>query len=231
MLMRRLRDQDGFTLSEMLVAITIAMVVSLAAFSLIEFVMKQTGQATGRIDATQRGRMAMETITRQLRSQVCLPSGTASMVNRSGNVTDANSVSFFVDFSDGSDSTKAPDLHTLSFDAANKKIVETDIVGGKNANPIADLPYTGAPVTKTLLTDVVGLTGGTPVFRYYAYDGTAFTPPISAANLKKIAQIKIAFMALPSRGKATDRGTVVFQDQIFVRDVDPNVAIPNPTCA
>jgi prepilin-type N-terminal cleavage/methylation domain-containing protein len=231
MLMRRLRAHDGFTLPELLVAMTIAMVVSLAAFSLIEFVMKQTGQATGRIDATQRGRIAMETITRQLRSQVCLPSGTPSMVNRTGNVTDASNVSFFVDFHDGSDATLAPDLHTLSFDAANKRIVESDIVGGKNATPITDLPYTGTPVKKTLLTDVVGLLDGTPVFRYYAYDGTAFTPPISAANLKKIAQIKIAFMALPTRAKPNARGSVVFQDQVFVRDVDPNVAIPNPTCA
>jgi len=231
MLMRRLRAHDGFTLPELLVAMTIAMVVSLAAFSLIEFVMKQTGQATGRIDATQRGRIAMETITRQLRSQVCLPSGTPSMVNRPGNVTDADDISFFVDFRDGSDPTLAPDLHTLSFDAANKRIVESDIAGGKNLNPVTDLPYNGTPASKTILTDVVAPPDGTPVFRYYAYDGTAIPLPISAANLKKIAQIKIAFMALPSRGKATDRGTVLFQDQIFVRDVDPNVAIPNPTCA
>ena len=231
MLMRRLRRQDGFTLPEVLVAITIAMIVSLAAFSLIEFVMKQTGQTTGRIDAVQRGRMAMETITRQLRSQVCLPSSTPSMVNRTGNVTDAGNVSFFVDFSDGSDSTKAPDLHTISFDAANKQFAESDIIGGKNATPLKDLPYDGTPVKKILLSDVVALTDGTPVFRYYAYDGTQITPPVSAANLKKIAQIKIAFMVLPSRGKATDKGTVIFQDQIFVRDVDPNVAIPNPTCA
>src|SRR3954471_19596825 len=203
--MRRLREQDGFTLPELLVAITVAMVVSLAAFSLIEFVMKQTGQATGRIDATQRGRIAMETITRQLRSQVCLPSGTPSMVNRPGNVTDADDISFFVDFRDGSDPTLAPDLHTLSFDAATKRITESDIVGGKNANPIIDLPYGGTPVNRTVLTDVVGLPDGTPVFRYYAYDGTALPSPVSAANLKKIAQIRIAFMALPSRGKATDR--------------------------
>jgi prepilin-type N-terminal cleavage/methylation domain-containing protein len=229
--MRRLREQDGFTLPELLVAITVAMVVSLAAFSLIEFVMKQTGQATGRIDATQRGRIAMETITRQLRSQVCLPSGTPSMVNRTSNVSDADDVSFFVDFHDGSDPAIAPDLHTVSFDAANRQIVESDIVGGKNANPVVDLPYTGTPVKKTLLTDVVALPDGTPVFRYYAFDGTALPSPVTAANLKKIAQIKIAFMALPSRGKPTDRGTVVFQDQIFVRAVDPNVAIPNPTCA
>lgn len=231
MLTRRLRQQEGFTLPEVLIAVAIAMIISLAAFSLIDFVMKQTGQTTGRIDATQRGRMAMDTITRQLRSQVCLPSGTPSMVNRIGNVTDANSVSFFVDFSDGSDSTLAPELHTISFDAASKQVSETVIKGGKNATPLKDLPYDGTAFKKTILSDVVALTDGTPVFRYYAYDGTAITPPVSVANLKKIAQIKIAFTVLPTRGKTTDRGAVTLQDQIFVRDVDPNVAIPNPTCA
>jgi prepilin-type N-terminal cleavage/methylation domain-containing protein len=229
--MRRLREQDGFTLMEMMTAIAIAMIVSLAAFSLIEAVMKRTGETSGRIDATQRGRVAMETITRELRSQVCLPSGTPSMWSRAGNTTDANNATFFVDFSDGSDATLAPDLHTISFDAANKRIVESVYKGAKNANPAVDLPYGGVPAKTTILSDVVGLDDGTPVFRYYAYDGTALPSPVSAANLKKIAQIKIAFEALPSRGKTTDRGTVVFQDQIFVRDVDPNVAIPNPVCA
>jgi prepilin-type N-terminal cleavage/methylation domain-containing protein len=231
LLMRRLRQQDGFSLPEMLTAIAIALIVSLAAFSLIDAVLKRTGATTGRIDATQRGRTAMEAITRELRSQVCLPSGTPSMWSRTGNPTDANSATFFVDFSDGGDPSLAPDLHTITFDPVKKQIVESVYKGAKNPTPAVDLPYNGTPVKKVLLTDVVGLADGTPVFRYYAYDGTVLPSPVSAANLKKLAQVKIAFKALPSRGKSTDPGTVVFQDQIFVRDVDPNVAIPNPVCA
>jgi prepilin-type N-terminal cleavage/methylation domain-containing protein len=234
MLMRRLREQDGFTLPELLVAISIALIVSLAAFSLIEFVMKQTGEVNGRVEATQRGRIAMDTITRQLRSQVCLPSGTPSMYSRAGNVTDDNNATFFVDFRDGSDPTIAPDLHTLSFVEDEDKvgqIVESDYAGKQNLNPAVDLPYNAPPVTKVLLNGVVRVDDATPIFRYFKYDGTAIATPVSAADLKKLATIKIAFRVLPAGTRPSDRGNVVFQDQIFVRDVDPNVAIPNPTCA
>ena len=69
--MRRLRAEDGFTLPELLVTMAIALIVSLATFSLIEVVMKRSGDIGARVETTQRGRTAMDLITRQLRSQVC----------------------------------------------------------------------------------------------------------------------------------------------------------------
>jgi prepilin-type N-terminal cleavage/methylation domain-containing protein len=231
-LIRRLRAQDGFTLVEMLAAIAIAMVVSLAAFSLIDAVLRRTGETTGRVDATQRGRIAMDTVTRQLRSQVCLPSGTPSMFSRTGNLTDRDTATFFVDFSDGSQATKAPELHSIAFDAANARIVESDYVSADPATSLKDPAYPTTPTrVNTLATDVAAVDASTPVFRYYTFNGVQLNSPLSAADLKTVAQIKVAFRAMPPRGKPTDRGTVVFQAQVFVRNVDPNAAIPNPVCA
>jgi hypothetical protein len=54
------------------------MIVSLATFALIETTMKKSGDAAARVEAAQRGRVAMDIITRQLRSQVCITSNSAA---------------------------------------------------------------------------------------------------------------------------------------------------------
>ena len=68
----RLRSEGGFTLPELLTTMWIAGVIMLAAFALVDFVMKRTAEAEQRVEATQRGRTGMDLITRQLRSQVCV---------------------------------------------------------------------------------------------------------------------------------------------------------------
>jgi prepilin-type N-terminal cleavage/methylation domain-containing protein len=235
LLMTRPRNQDGFTLPEMLIAMTIALAVSLASFSLIEFTMKRSGDISGRVDATQRGRTAMDTVTRQLRSQVCLPSGTAAMFSRAANTTDNVDATFFVDFSDGGDRSIAPDLHSISYDAANTQLIENDYAGGKNATPAVDLPYNGTPVRRVLLTGVTQIDAATPIFSYYASDGTRLgtgaTFAVTGADLKRIALIKVAFHTAAGRGQDTGPNGVDLQDQVFVRSFDPNTASTTSTCA
>ncbi len=67
-----LSDERGMTLIEMLVAMSVGMVVLLAAFMLLDRSFTASGQIADREDALQRGRQAMELMTRQLRSQVCV---------------------------------------------------------------------------------------------------------------------------------------------------------------
>jgi prepilin-type N-terminal cleavage/methylation domain-containing protein len=240
MLMRRLRDQDGMTLPEMLVAISMALIVSLATFSLIEFTMRRSAEISGRVDANQRGRVAMETITRQLRSQVCQPSGTPPIFSRAGNVTDGNGVTFFVDFTDGSQAATTPvDMHTIRYvpptaPAVAGTIVEQDYTGTLGANASIDPTYSATPYrTRTLLTDVVPVSPGAPIFRYYLYNSTTpLATPVTGSALGSIASIQIAYRALPSRSTTTTaRGNVVFQDLVTVREVDPNATNPAPQCA
>ena len=74
--LRQLRsDERGFTLPELLIAMAIGLIVLLAAFMLLDrAVSARPGRRPpGRL---QRGRLAMELITRQLRSQVCLGDAT-----------------------------------------------------------------------------------------------------------------------------------------------------------
>jgi prepilin-type N-terminal cleavage/methylation domain-containing protein len=252
--MSRLRAQEGMTLVEVLVALTITLIVSLATFALIGVVMTRAGEIGSRVDTTQRGRQAMDFITRQLRSQVC--------VQRTGELTDDRavyaatplSVTFFSDLGDESIRTgntiKAPDLRSLSLESG--KLLERIWAGTAVGTGITQtVTYTGYPAsgatTRQILDSVgnietTGSSGtGTPlVFRYYKYD-TA-TPPqpsvemdasagLTIAQLQQVARITVSFRAIPSRGKATDRAATVLTANIYVRSADPNSKTPRPVCS
>jgi type II secretory pathway component PulJ len=231
--MSRLRDDRGMTLMEMLVAMVIGMIVCLAVFSLVDFTMRRSGEIGGRVSANQSGRVAMDLITRQLRSQVCLPSGTPPMFSRTGNITDDSNATFFVDLTSGSDPTKAPELHTLTYDAGTHRIVERDYTDTLPADVTQDPAYLGAPKTRTLISDVSAV-AGTPVFKYFTFAGAQVPTPVTGDALATIASVQVTFRALPTRFNPKDptpRGNVVFQNRVTVREVDPNVPDPEPECA
>lgn len=69
---RRFRDEDdGFTLVELLTAITIGVVIVAAAFGAATAANRLQNKTTMRIDAINRGRNAMEAVTSAVRSQQC----------------------------------------------------------------------------------------------------------------------------------------------------------------
>ncbi len=69
----KLRRDDGMTLVEMLVGISVGVVVIFAAYLAMQAALQMQVRTAGRVDAAQRGRAAMETITRDIRAQMCLP--------------------------------------------------------------------------------------------------------------------------------------------------------------
>jgi type II secretory pathway pseudopilin PulG len=244
----RLRQEGGFTLPELLTAITIAMIISLATFSLVEFTMKRAGEVDQRVDATQRGRALMDTLTRQLRSQVCLDANTPAMATRTGDITDGSTATFYSDFSDGTGTATKPaaELHKLAYDPTSGRVLDYiyDTSWDKTKTPwvpvVAATPRVGTP--KVIASDVVP-NGSTPMFQYYAYDAAATpapnvllnpvpTTPMVLADLARVARIDITFRMLPTRAiSATAPGSIVLQDQVYVRAADPNDDAPTPTCA
>jgi prepilin-type N-terminal cleavage/methylation domain-containing protein len=231
LMLDRLRNEDGMTLPEMLIAIIIALVVSFAAFTLIEVVMRRTAETQGRVEASQKGRAAMDTMTRQLRSQVCLATNVPPMA-----AAQDNTMSFYVDLNDPSTNAQ-PELHTLTYDPAARTIVERDFVGTGTAPSIT---YPTTPTRVRTLAENVVLQGTTPMFRYYAYNApaagvtprpdTLLSTPLSATNLGLVARIELSFRTLVPRS-TSNRGSIVLQDQVYVRAADPNDPAPTPTCA
>jgi len=223
-----LRREDGFTLPELLVTISIGMILSLATFSLVEFVMNRSGEVAARVDASQRSRVAMDLITRQLRGQVCLSTTVGPLV-----AADKNSVTFYVDFTDQSNPDTPPEKHKLTYvepvaPSTVGKITEDVYVGTSNhATPPVFTYPAKATSSKDLLINVQQYNGA-PIFAYYAFDTsnppkpvTPLTSPLSAADLARVARIDVAFRAWPG-GRSTSNTSVALQDQVAVRQADPN---------
>jgi hypothetical protein len=194
------------------------MVILLAAFMLLDRSFSASGQIADRSEALQRGRLTMDLITRQLRSQVCL-GNTVPMVAGSD-----LSVTFYADMTDGSTPIKK---RTLSYDVTTDTITES-VVPGVGTYPA--LTFTGAPTSVPLLTKVDQILDGTPpttprpIFRYYGYkvgglpgELEQLSAPLSAASLSRVALIKIGFRAFAARTLMNDKDSAVLEDDVYVR--------------
>jgi type II secretory pathway pseudopilin PulG len=240
----RLRAQEGFTLPELLTTMSISIIVLLGAFGLLDVVMKRTGETRARVETAQVGREALETMTQQLRSQVCPSTSIASLAAAS-----ANSVTFYADLSNGAAAVKdRVQKRVLTYDPAARTITQSVYlptgVGTATTPPGPTFPAT-ASSTRVLAANVD--TDGQAIFRYFAYaPGTAatattaataatptveLTAPTAAADLARIARIQIAFVAKSANPTMVDRGALTLHDQVVLRAADPNDLAPVPKCA
>jgi hypothetical protein len=204
----RLADEGGFTIAELMATIVVSMIVLFALFGLVDNATRRQSVATDRIDANDRGRSAMDTISSQLRSRVCIGGAQGSLVSAS-----ADQIEFFASLGlTVEKETESQRLvlqrRRLTFDPPPDIGASTPVggslrydvreevwVGTAAAPALPPGPPTGATRTRTLLTNV-SLTQSVPFFRYYAQGGeTALPVPLSAADLTKVARIDIAFSA------------------------------------
>jgi prepilin-type N-terminal cleavage/methylation domain-containing protein len=217
-LVARLRSERGFTLVEVLVAASVGSLVMIGILDLLDGSLKQSTSVNARIDSTQRGRVAMESITRELRSQVCFtPNGTTPAVSLT--YADPYKVTFYA--FNGTTSFR-PDRRTLFWDTNSDSIKET-------VEPGVGTPVTsfGTPATRTIATNIKpppngGASG--PVFEYYRTGGTQLsTTPLSAANLPLVGLIRVRFKTNTGvAGNTAGNVYTSYESKVFVRTADPN---------
>jgi prepilin-type N-terminal cleavage/methylation domain-containing protein len=223
----RLRQEDGFTLVELLVAMVIGLIVIFAGFNLIDSSVRVNASVAGRTDAAQRGRIGVDEITRALRSQVCA-NGVAPVTTAT-----PTQVTFTADLSDGS---RVADLRSLTYDPTGDKVTET-VTPGSGTEP--NVVFTGTPKSSVVLTDAdpdPSAAGGA-VFTYFAATagsgGAQFTSlgsTVAAADLPRIARIDIGLSVRPARSATGDKRSALFDDSVIVRSVNPDSATPVATC-
>jgi Tfp pilus assembly protein PilW len=235
--MSRFRAQDGMTLPEVLIAATVGFVVLAATLGLLESSVRLNTGVMSKTDAMQRGRLAMDRVTQELRSQVCLNLTTPAILP---DVSTADSITFYSDFGPG-DITQPPIKRTITFDAASGNIIETTIKGAA-AGP-GNFTFTGSPSKQVLFENaarVVEDDGTTvPFLKYFAYQdvGTppvrktteVLSPPLNAAAAARVARIEVSFAARPTGSKDIQHATDI-KDQVTVRHADPNLTVPDPLC-
>jgi prepilin-type N-terminal cleavage/methylation domain-containing protein len=227
--MRRLSSERGFTLTELVIAMALGMIVLLAAFTVIDRSFINNKAITDREDALQRGRITLEQMTRQIRSMTC--AGQYTPVTKG---TD-NEVDFYAYMGDPTaGGSTLPQLHKLVYDPTALTISETDYplasVGTNTTAPtISNTPSFGPRV---LLNNVVPVTG-TPIFTYYTYDPTATqgtggfsaltsgSAGLSTVDQARVVKVAISFLTRPTGIKISDPHSTTFQDDVFWRAVDP----------
>lgn len=241
--MKQLRSEDGFTIVELLIACSLGLVILFAAAGLMELAATSHKQTTDRVQAVQRGRLTLDLMTRQLRSQVCLAAtNTTPGQNASLQVGEGDQVSFYASLSSAPTTSGVLqiDRRTLRFEpsAGNPqegRIVEQVFAGTGTALP--QFPgYPATPTSTRVLADKVRrATPGAPIFRYFKYNANAsgdtveLAAPVSATDREIAVRIDVAFDAYPDAGGDPERRTV-FTDQAYVRTADPTDPLRSPKC-
>lgn len=232
---RRLRqlhaDQGGFSLTELLVSMLIGTVLLMAALMLLDRSTAASSEIADRQETVQRGRQAMQVITRTIRSQVCLGDPIKPIVSG-----DPNHIQFYADLGDG---TQNVQLRTIRYDdTLPKKPIVEQVVEGVGTYPA--LTFGGAPTQRTILERVertkVGSTDQ-PIFRFYAFatgglpgDFVELPTPLSATDTARVALVKIAYVAMPDRGTLKDLDSTTLYGDVYVRLVDPSRPQEGPRC-
>jgi prepilin-type N-terminal cleavage/methylation domain-containing protein len=227
--MTRLRDEDGFTLIELLVSMIVGTIVILAAFMVLDATGTLATRAQDRVDATQRGRLAMDVIGSELRSQVCLPGAIPPVEAGAGPTT----ITFYSNLGDES---AAPTRRRIYIQG--DAIMEQTWTGTYAGIPGAQtVNWSALPTTKTLVQPVAQA-GAVPYFKFWGFDvnlpATINTPlnvtPLSAADAAKVVQVDVSFVARPTRASVASPRDSTFQQSIFFRTADPMDPGKGPKC-
>jgi len=226
------REESGMTLIELLVASTLGIIVITAAFQVLIVGMKGTQRVAAGVDTVQRGRQAMENVTRELRTQICLPTLTGPQpAILSG---DGTTVSFYADLGD---ENLTPDLRTISF-AGNQITEKTYANTGTTTSP-AFSGYPGTPATTRVLATNVVQDGSTPYLRYYKFSTTDPIEPsiqvgasaaLTADEKARVVQINVTFVGQPSGPNADPASQAVMDNKVFVRTSSASDPERSPAC-
>jgi prepilin-type N-terminal cleavage/methylation domain-containing protein len=156
--------QAGFTLVELLVAMSIGSVVIFAVSAIMIVSLHQTQRTFTSVDATRQARTALATIENELHSG-CV-NGDAPVQATS----DANALNF-LSYTGGA-ANPAPVWHVLSYSngTLTDSVYPAVYTPSSTGHTWTQGGTPGTPTSQTtLLTNVAQQPGSVPIFKYYAY--------------------------------------------------------------
>ena len=224
--MTRARDESGWTLIELLMAMTIGVVVLLATFMLIDASAPLAQKTQDRVDAAQRGRLAMEIIGAELRSQVCMPGAVPPIMPT---VSDGSNVWFY---GNNQDQDSLPQKHHIYVQGT---VLKEDTWQGTGS--VSNVTFPAMPTQTRVLLDPVGLVAGVPLFRFYGFDANLpasvnqpIIVPVSVADSRRVVQVNVSFVARPTNATAASGRDSTFQQAVFFRTADPTDPMKGANC-
>lgn len=217
--LRRLaRDEDGFSLTELIVAIALGGIVLAAALTFFTNGVISSAQVQDRSDAAQRARIGFDRVTSLLQAQVCNGVGDSGTPVVAG---DGNSVTFTADVTKVDDPPMGYKLRYLP--ASQQLWVDSYTLGAEDPNT-GYRTWPANPVRSEQLMQRVAPDGTTRPFRYYGTDDTTTGDPVelgSSAALTtserpRVLRIDLTLRALPTRtNTTTDRPATLLSTQSY----------------
>jgi prepilin-type N-terminal cleavage/methylation domain-containing protein len=172
-------DDQGVTLIELLVAMLMALVVSLAAFSILQFTTDDVSRITSRAHVNQTGRVALEKIMLQLHS-ACV-SVNVNPIQLGSSETKIKFISETSSLNSSNEPTSSfatVKKHELLYTPPSGKVAGTltektwKSTGTNSSNGEYNFNEAETPTTKLLLTGIVETTKEgkeAPIFQYFRY--------------------------------------------------------------
>lgn len=223
-----LRREDGITLIELLVVCLVGFVVLSAAAGLVDASGRSSARVSDEVEVAQRARLAMERVTRELRSQVCLDAATPPIADgQEASITFYNQIDGNPDF--------RPKRQRISYSSASRGSIVQESWPSTSTGP----PWTfaAAPTVRTLLTDV-GRLSSQPIFRYYSFDGagelttpldSTLAAPIATNSTARVVRVDVSFEALPTSGYTEQSRRSGLRSSVYLRNTDHSDGDPAAT--
>jgi prepilin-type N-terminal cleavage/methylation domain-containing protein len=221
---RRLDDQSGFTLIEMVVVIGILGIVLAIVQQATLTAFKDVGSNATRLDQAQQAKSGIESMSKVLRTAV-LPSqllGSCTLCDVSAFLQGTpNSVSFYANVNNPNN-TIGPSKATYAVNPADPTGKLVEIIQQPDAHAVNDTNYQYCDIAlPSCLTDktrvvAYGVTGLATLFTYYDKNGAVLNavPPLDANELTEVDSMDIL---LTIKRTKTVKGTTLTQ----------RVALPN----
>ncbi len=221
-LRERLREERGMTLIELLVGITGALIVTGVAVAIIVTANNLQTRTTYRLEATNRGRVGMERITRSVRSQQCLdgPTGVSAAAMRWAGDTGMEFYASVAPERLGSQPLEIRRIEWVqSTDPEFKdggpptgNILETL---WRSANNVTAPDTNATPTSRNFIATSVQqpVVGGVaqPIFKYYGYIPTTQTPSSTPLAFSSLSTLALNPNRRPSVSEAERRGIILVE--------------------
>jgi prepilin-type N-terminal cleavage/methylation domain-containing protein len=225
----RLRAQRGMTLVEVMVAMSMALIVSAAVLAIVIVSVHLSSNYADRVDANQLGRLAMEKITQELNSS-CVRPNQAPIIAGSSDTQ----ISFYNATNDKPG--PIPNQITVSMPSRAQQpgqlVLFTQYLSGTPPN----WTPTGQTDSRVLAdwaaqSTLPGSSTPIPVFQYYAYgqNGVINPTPISpgpqgltASQAASVTMVRINYQILPTDGRSDTHRPVDFTGSVTFRVSPPN---------
>lgn len=230
----RLTGEDGFSLIELLVAMSVGTVVVLAAFALLDTSIKTQSSATERVETVQQGRQTMNRISRVIRSYTCLGDAKPGLV-------EATATSLRVHSAIGPERL-VPGFQRIHdrrivYDATARTITLQQYDGTDAATP-QTVTFSGTASSSNVIGQQIRLDGAVPLFRYYTFQGTPATATLqlnpgagglSETDRQRVVRIEVRY-AVRARDDAASTKFSLFTSAFWIRSADPATAAAGGGC-